>query len=158
LVIAGTCEGKVNILEGSAFSGFEVGFRIWQKDGMWTGFPGLEEDLSVLFKNAILWVLGPSSFAGGCNPVFGVRVMCPDLSFICPCEGVKRGQIGRRYFFSVKIVNGVTCEVNVDWEGFEDFLESFREKPGKSGISSTCARLNGVKEAWTGKVFLIFDF
>ena len=36
--------------------------------------------------------------------------------------------------------------VNVDCGGFEDFLKSFREKPGKSGIPSTCVRLNEVRK------------
>ena len=30
---------------------------------------------------------------------------------------------------------------NVDSDGFDDFLKSFRERPGKSGIPSTCVRL-----------------
>jgi hypothetical protein len=40
---------------------------------------------------------------------------------------------------------GSTDDGNVDWQGFEDFLKSFREKPGKGGISSACARLKRVK-------------
>ena len=34
---------------------------------------------------------------------------------------------------------------NVDCGTIEDFLKSFREKAGKSGIASICARLNRVK-------------
>ena len=68
IVNAGACEGKVNILDGSVASNFEGG---------WTGFLGLGEKLSVLFKKAILWVLAPSSLVEDVKGDFGVRVMCP---------------------------------------------------------------------------------
>ena len=31
-----------------------------------------------------MWLLNPSSFAEGVKAVFGVPVMCPDVSDICP--------------------------------------------------------------------------
>ena len=49
---------------------------------------------------------------------------------------------------------------NVDWGGIEDFLKSFREKPGKSGIASTCARLKRVRKGcdWYGAVRALVVF
>jgi hypothetical protein len=37
---------------------------------------------------------------------------------------------------------------NVDCTGSRDFLKSFREKPGKSGIAGTCKRLKRVTKGW----------
>jgi hypothetical protein len=45
---------------------------------------------------------------------------------------------------------GSVAGANVDCNGFKDFLKSFRERPGKSGISSTCVRLNRVKKGRDG--------
>jgi hypothetical protein len=43
---------------------------------------------------------------------------------------------------------------NVDCREVEKFLKSFREKPGKSGISSTCKRLKGVGKGGDGNSLL----
>jgi hypothetical protein len=42
------------------------------------------DTLSVLLKYAFMCVWDSSSFAGGVNAVFDVRIMCPDVSAICP--------------------------------------------------------------------------
>ena len=42
------------------------------------------DTLSVLLKCAFMCVSDSSSFAGGVNAVFDTRIMCPDLSLICP--------------------------------------------------------------------------
>ena len=51
-------------------------------------------------------------------------------------------------------VRGLTDEAKVDCEGVKAFLESFREKPGKSGISITCERLKWVRNGWAGNLEL----
>jgi hypothetical protein len=64
-----------------------------------------------------------------------IKVICPDLFFICPCEGVKRGRLGWRYFFNVKIVNAGTCEGRVDiWE--ETHTKPQRHKEERNRLRS----------------------
>jgi hypothetical protein len=105
LVIAGTCDEKVDILLDwiVLLIGLERS----------TAAARFAARLSVLFQRAILRVLEPSSCAGGLTGEYSVSRMCPDLSFICPCEEMKRGEAARRNFFNVKIVNADTCEENV---------------------------------------------
>jgi hypothetical protein len=43
---------------------------------------------------------------------------------------------------------------NVDCREVVKILKSFREKPGKSGISSTCKRLKRVGKGWDGNSLL----
>ena len=59
------------------------------------GVPKVHE-LFVLFKRAILWVLERSSLAGGFKVDFGVWVMCPELSVMCPCERLDRKGVRAR--------------------------------------------------------------
>jgi hypothetical protein len=77
---AGNCEGK------STNGGNELGRKAIPVEGR---IGARIDGLSVLFKRGFWWGLETSSFAGALNGDFRVSVMCPELSVMCPSEGLE---------------------------------------------------------------------
>ena len=75
IVNAGTCEGR------ESDSGDIVTWRRREGDG--AARVDSVDMLSVLLKWGIIWILNPSSLAGGVKAVFVNGVMCPDVSSSC---------------------------------------------------------------------------